>query len=151
MNRDSLVFLVSSTSLALTLFQPCLLQYSLSPAGRDLREESHSKLSVLTSFILCIIPWCGSLTCSLMMQEEVSLMMTAQGTDIGMYVIRSHFRVIYLLICILCHNSNIWFYPGFLCYQVTGSLSGPQIKPDTPKLLPQGLCHYCTNITCRTP
>jgi hypothetical protein len=68
--------------MAFTIFLPLLRKSSLSPERRNLAETFHLGLSVPSSLILCILCSCGSLYMSYMLQDEASLMMTEQRTNL---------------------------------------------------------------------
>jgi hypothetical protein len=68
--------------MALTpVFVP-LQQNSMSTDGRDLIETSCLGLSVPRSLTLCIMSGCRSLCLFHLLQEEASLIMTEQGSDL---------------------------------------------------------------------
>ena len=74
---EGLVSLIPPSPLTLTRFLPPLVGFS---EGRDLMETSYLGLSVSWSLTFCIISGYGYLFH--LLQEEASLMMAEQGTDL---------------------------------------------------------------------
>lgn len=77
-----LIFFLVSAFPSSTCFPPPLLQGSLIPEGRDLMETSHLRQSVPRSLTLCTLSSVGLYICSHLLQEEASLRMAKQGTDL---------------------------------------------------------------------
>lgn len=97
--------------LALTPFLPSRLQGSLYPKGKVLIKTSGAEWPKVDHSFCLIVDLC---TCFCLLQEEGSLLMTEQGTNlwIEQNIIKSHFTrlLLLLLFCLFWFlNSSIWF------------------------------------------
>jgi hypothetical protein len=96
---ESFVSLVSSSSLAIKLFLSSLLQSSLSPEGSNLMGIPFMSEWVLKGLLLSAhCPAVSLFIGSHLLQEDPSLMMAGQGTDLRVQqdFIRSYFIITFL-------------------------------------------------------
>jgi hypothetical protein len=95
--------------LAFKVFLPPLPQNSLSPEGRELMETFHLGLRVPGALNLCILSgwglgWGGVVLCICphLLQEEASLMMAEQGTNLWVRPLLVCFWFVCVCVCYFC-------------------------------------------------
>lgn len=97
---------------------PVLYQF-LNPMGEGFDGQIWFRVKYSKSINLGVLSGCGYLSCNSLLQEEVSLIMAEQDTDlwVSQKVIRSHFSAM-----LFWQNNGIWFSPRSLS-RVLGHLN----------------------------
>lgn len=147
--------------MAPTFFLPSSQQISQNPEGRDLMDTSHSGLNAPSSLTVYCLPVVLCI-CFHLLQEEASLLVAEQGTDLWVYqnAIRSHFitvknSIFKIFVCLwwvsLCMLTCDWVHKK--CHSIPVQVSTKHlVSISTVYFILEGvsLLFFARNTSCCT-